>query len=88
MPVHRSVLSAALLSLAPLTARAQSVRGVVVDAGDRPVAGAVVLLLDSVSQVGARTLSNERGEFRVSAAQPGSYRIRTLRIGFARSCSR
>jgi len=72
----------ALLMLLPLAARAQSVRGVVVDAGDRPVAGVVVLLLDSASQVTARALSNERGEFRIASSRPGSYRIRTLRIGF------
>src|SRR6266571_131576 len=82
MSVPRPVLSAALLFLLPLAAHAQSVRGVVVDAGDRPVAGVVVLLLDSASQVTARALSNERGEFRVASSRPGSYRIRTLRIGF------
>lgn len=71
-----------LSALFPFAARAQRVHGVVVDAGSRPVPGVVVLLLDSASRVTARALSNERGEFRVSAAKPGSYRIRTLRIGF------
>jgi hypothetical protein len=72
----------AILLLLPRAANAQSVRGVVVDAGDRPVAGVVVLLLDSTSQVTARALSNERGEFRVASSRPGSYRIRTVYIGF------
>jgi hypothetical protein len=61
---------------------AQAVRGVVVDAADAPVAGAVVLLLDARSTVIARALTNESGEFRVSATQPGTYRLRTLRIGY------
>lgn len=80
--VRPCVLSAALLTLLTLAARAQSVRGVVVDSGDRPVAGVVVLLVDSASQVSARALSNERGEFRLSASRAGNYRVRTLRIGF------
>jgi len=63
-------------------ARAQSVRGVVVDAGERPVSGVVVLLVDSASAVAARSLSDERGEFRLSASRAGTYRLRTLRIGF------
>src|SRR5437016_14242352 len=48
LPVRRRVLFALPLLL-PLAAHAQSVRGVVVDAVDRPVPGVVVLLLDSVS---------------------------------------
>ncbi|MGE5732901.1 MAG: carboxypeptidase regulatory-like domain-containing protein, partial [Gemmatimonas sp.] len=63
-------------------AHAQSVRGVVVDAGERPVPGVVVLLVDSASTVVARALSDERGEFRVAATRAGTYRLRTLRIGF------
>jgi hypothetical protein len=46
------------------------------------VAGVVVLLVDGASRVTARALSDERGEFRVSASTAGSYRVRTLRIGF------
>lgn len=81
MSVRRCVLSATLLAL-PIAGRAQSIHGVVVDAGDRPVAGVVVLLLDSSSRVTARALSNERGEFRVAGSLAGTYRLRTLRIGF------
>jgi hypothetical protein len=79
---NRAAVSAAFLILFPFATRGQSVRGVVVDLGDRPVPGVVVLLLDSVSHVTARALSNERGEFRVASSRPGTYHIRTLRIGF------
>ena len=82
MSVHRFAVCGVLSALLPLAAHAQRVHGVVVDAGNHPVSGVVVLLLDSASRVTARALSNEGGEFRLSAAQPGSYRIRTLRIGF------
>jgi len=63
-------------------ASAQSVRGVVVDGTEKPVPGVVVQLLDSASAINARALTNERGEFRVGATAPGSYRLRTLRIGY------
>ncbi|HEX3865764.1 MAG TPA: carboxypeptidase-like regulatory domain-containing protein [Gemmatimonadaceae bacterium] len=66
----------------PRAVRAQTVRGTVVDSTDRPVDGVVVQLTDSASHVAARALSSERGEFRLSAQHAGTYRIRTLRIGF------
>ena len=65
---------------------AQTVRGVVA-AGNVPVPGVVVQLVDSASAVVARVLSNDRGEFRITAATGGSYRLRTLRIGYAPSLS-
>ena len=79
---NRAAVLAALLVFFPLATRAQTVRGVVVDVADRPVPGVVVLLLDSASQVAARALSNERGEFRVASPRPGTFHIRTFRIGF------
>ena len=63
-------------------AAAQTIRGVVVDQTDRPVAGIVVQLLDSTSAITGRALSNERGEFRLSTPKAGSYRVRTMRIGY------
>jgi hypothetical protein len=71
----------------PAVAGGQIVRGVVVDRGDTPVPGVIVLLVDSTSSVVARALSNERGEFRVAASKAGTYRVRTLRIGFRPSGS-
>jgi hypothetical protein len=61
---------------------AQSVRGVVVDPTGSPVAGVVVQLTDRADRVISQSLSNERGEFRLSASSGGEYRMRTLRIGF------
>jgi hypothetical protein len=62
---------------------AQVVRGTVVRPGnDIGISGVVVLLIDASGQVVARSLTNERGEYRVAASAAGVYRIRTLRIGF------
>lgn len=62
--------------------QAQSVRGTVTDAGARPVAGAVVTLVDSASATVARALTNEAGEFRLLALRGGTFRLRTARIGY------
>ena len=59
----------------------------IVDQADAPVAGVIVMLLDGRSTIVARALTNESGEFRVGAPQPGPYRLRTLRIGFRPSTS-
>ena len=61
---------------------AQSIRGVVVDRADAPVSGVVVQLVDSASMVTAVSLTNERGEFRLRGNRAGTFRLRTLRIGF------
>ena len=72
----------ASLALSARTASGQDVRGVVLDRADAPIAGAIVMLLDARAIVTARALTNESGEFRIAPAQPGRYRIRTIRIGF------
>ena len=70
-------------ALPPAIAGAQTIRGTVVDRVDSiPISGVVVLLLDADGGVTARALTNERGEYRLSAAGAGVYRVRTLRIGF------
>src|SRR4051812_17618662 len=71
----------------PVGMRAQVVRGTVSDATGAPVSGAVVQLLDSTAYVVSRQLSAERGTFRVAARTGGSYRLKTLRIGFAPTVS-
>jgi hypothetical protein len=79
----RSLGTGAALALL-LVARAalgQTVKGTVV-AGDRPVSGVVVLLVDPSAKEVGRALTNERGEYRLTAPRPGSYRVRTMRIGF------
>jgi hypothetical protein len=69
------------------TLRAQTVRGVVVDQTGRPVAGVVLFLVDTATNVSARALSGQSGEFRLGAARAGTYRVKTMRIGFKPSTS-
>lgn len=66
----------------PVALSAQTLRGIVVDQLDRPLAGVVLELTDTTTRVVVRTLSNERGEFRLTAPSAGRYRIRSARIGF------
>jgi hypothetical protein len=78
----RQAFATAAVVLLPAFAHAQTVRGVIVDRSEAPVAGVVVTLLDSASNVAGRALSNERGEYGIRASAAGSYRLRTQRIGF------
>lgn len=61
---------------------AQAVRGLVFDRGSVPVPGVVVQLIAADSSVVARALTDERGAFLVATPRPGTYRVRTLRIGW------
>jgi hypothetical protein len=79
--LRRRALSLVAL-LVPVGARSQTLRGVTVDASGQPVPGVVVMLLDSASQVAARGITTGGGDFRLTAARAGTYRLRTLRIGF------
>jgi hypothetical protein len=47
-----------------------------------PIIGVVVLLIDADEVVRARTLSDVGGRYLVRAPAPGTYRLRTRRIGF------
>jgi Carboxypeptidase regulatory-like domain len=85
---HRGFLAASIgvslaVSTLAVSARAQVLAGAVHDSVDgRPVRGAVLTLLDSSGAMLARSLTNERGEYRVLL--PGaSRRARVVRIGFA-----
>lgn len=78
----RTLAAAALLSWLPGVAMSQSIRGVVVDQTDSPVAGVLVVLLDDASALRARSLSNARGEYRLVAPRAGGYRVSTRRVGF------
>ena len=73
---------AAMVPVLSAGLQAQTIRGTVTDDRAAPVAGVIMLLLDSRDSVVARTLSNERGEYRLSARSDGTYRVRTQRIGF------
>lgn len=57
-------------------------RGIVVDSVSRqPIGGAVLTLLDSAGATVARTLTNERGEYRLASSASGRL-ARVVRIGF------
>lgn len=75
------VLAAMVFIAAPVAA--QGVRGTVSDQASRqPIPGAVVFLLDASNGVVGRDLTSESGGYRLSAPRPGTYRLRTMRIGF------
>jgi hypothetical protein len=61
---------------------AQTVRGTVTMDSGRPVSGVVVTLVDAASREVGRALTNELGEYLLTVPRPGTYRLRTLRIGF------
>ena len=64
-------------------ARAQTVRGRFSDSVSRaPIWGAFVTLVDSLGTERVRTITNQAGEFVLSAPTPGTYRVRSKRIGF------
>lgn len=73
---------AACLTVSPVVGHAQTVRGVVIDQLDRPLAGVVMQLVDSSSRVTIQALTNERGEYRLTGPAAGRYTVRSIRIGF------
>lgn len=94
MPTIRSLLGrsvrrgllALCLAAVPALSHAQSISGRIVrSTDDAAIMGVVVLLLDGAEVVRARTLSDTGGRFMVRAPAPGTYRLRTLRIGFTAS---
>jgi hypothetical protein len=83
--MHRSLRVVAILAcLLAALARpigAQTLRGVVRDsASSTPVAGAVVMLLDSSGTVLRRNLTDERGQYRI-AFSSGARTLRFIHIG-------
>ena len=78
-------IAAALAACAaiPLRAHGQQLRGVVRDSASRLVIpAAVVTLLDSSGSVVARTITTERGQFRVMLLRDAVPRLRIVRLGF------
>jgi len=75
------------LVLIPVEARAQFVRGTVVDRAGAPVAGVVSTLVDSSQTVATKALTNDRGEFSIRAPRAGTYTLRSLRIGYSATVS-
>jgi hypothetical protein len=79
----RAVVSGLVgLTVSASSANSQAVRGSVTDAGSVPVPGVLVQLIGADSSIAARVLTNERGQFLIVAPRAGTYRVRTLRIGF------
>jgi len=82
-PRSNALLAAlAVAASAAPAVRAQAVRGVTRDATGQPVPAVIVELLDSGGRAIDRQLSDDLGAFRLNARAPGSYRVRTLRIGY------
>lgn len=82
MAKRAAIVVALLLGAAPETS-AQTLRGRAVQPSDGVgIPGVLVLLVDSTGSVAARGLTNESGEYRVTAPGAGTYRVRTLRIGY------
>src|SRR5436309_1442614 len=62
---------------------AQTVRGQVTDSVSRtPLAGAFLTLVDSSGSERARAITDVAGQFTLTAPEPGTYRLRSKRIGF------
>ena len=76
-------LGLALLVLSTGTLEAQTVRGQLVDSISRtPVAGAFLTLVDELGVERARAISNDAGQFVVTAPAAGNYHVRSKLIGF------
>ena len=75
-------IAALVVSTFAFPLAAQSFRGAVRDSASRqPIAGAVVMLLDSSGAVLGRNISNERGQYRVTYVRV-ALTMRVVRIGF------
>src|SRR5688500_804403 len=83
MAKHAAIVAALILcAVAPATS-VQTLRGKTAQPSDGAgIPGVLVLLVDSTGSVVARALTNEHGEYRVTAPGAGAYRVRTLRIGY------
>jgi len=67
----------------PTALPAQSVRGQLTDSITRaPLAGAFLTLVDERGVEKARTITNNAGEFLLTAPAAGAFRLRSKRIGF------
>ncbi len=81
-PAMRAAMVAGAMALATTDARAQLIRGTVLDSTSRlPIPGAVVSVLDSAGHVLARSLADGRGVFSLPLGATAG-RVRVVRIGF------
>jgi hypothetical protein len=80
--VIRRIFVTALFISCTRELQSQELRGVVLDsASRRPLAGAVLVVTDSAGTTLTRTISNERGLYRVGLS-PSAQRLQARRIGF------
>jgi len=83
MAKHAAIVVALLLGVVAPVTSAQTLRGKAAQPSDGAgIPGVLVLLVDSAGSVVARALTNELGEYRVTAPAAGAYWVRTLRIGY------
>ncbi len=68
--------------MGPAASGAQTARGTVTDAISAPLAGVVILLLDSTESVVRRAITDQAGAFALIAPATGTFRVRAMRIGF------
>lgn len=79
----QAVVALVALALGAAPARAQVVRGQVLEEGSNaPVEGAMVVLLEPSGHVVRRVLTDRSGGFIVRSDRPGSYLMRVDRIGY------
>lgn len=79
---RRALGIAVFVALNPALAGSQSIGGIVADGSGNGIAGVLVQLLDSNSNIASRALSNAAGAFRLVPPFTGTFRVRALRIGF------
>jgi hypothetical protein len=85
LTIRRASLTLALFATLsfPTVAHGQTVTGRVLEQGsERPINGAMVILLDAAGNQQNGSLTGDEGEFTIRAAAPGSYTLRVQRIGF------
>jgi hypothetical protein len=83
MPIsRRAIVIASLVACVAQIAPAQELRGTIVDsASRRPIASAVLVLLDEAGVSRSRTITNDRGQYRI-AVPSDARKIRALRLGY------
>lgn len=80
--MKRFALALAIVAAIPVCAQAQVVSGRTLGPAGEPIAGAIVVLVGEGDSTIARTLSASDGMYQLHAVTPGTYRLRTLRIGY------
>src|SRR5690242_8112841 len=75
--VRTVVFLCLILAVAPLCGQTglSTIRGVVADATGAVVAGAVVEIVDVLTNVRRETVSNDAGNFELPELKPGAYRL-------------